>query len=77
MLLYPVFCSFVLNHVPLFAKGFEAFRLGIRPSGAIASDIGVLWVGSVQVISRDEIKKNMERICNENKKLGKTKYLGL
>ena len=44
MLLYPVFCSFVLNHVPLFAKGFEAFRLGIRPSGAIASDIGVLWV---------------------------------
>ena len=45
MLLYPVFCSFVLNHVPLFAKGFEAVRLGIRPSGAIASDIGVLWVG--------------------------------
>ena len=39
------FCSFVLNHVPLFAKGFEAFRLGIRPSGAIASDIGALWVG--------------------------------
>ena len=54
MLLYPVFCSFVLNHVPLFAKGFEAFRLGIRPSGAIASDIGVLWVGDVLAFCNKE-----------------------
>ena len=57
MLLYPVFCSFVLNHVPLFAKGFEAFRLGIRPCGAIASDIGVLWVGEWDF--SDAIKKKI------------------
>ena len=61
MLLYPVFCSFVLNHVPLFAKGFEAFRLGIRPRGAIASDIGVLWVGKMRVSGRGK-KEDLRRI---------------
>jgi len=52
MLLYPVFCSFVLNHVPLFAKGFEAFRLGMQWRGAMGSDIGVLWVGRVGLFGR-------------------------
>ena len=61
MLLYPVFCSFVLNHVPLFAKGFEAFRLGIRPSGAISSDIGVLWVGRVGLFGRHK-KEDLSNI---------------
>ena len=47
----------MLNYVPLFAKGFEAFRLGIRPSGAIASDIGVLWVGDLDfyILQKDVI----------------------
>ena len=57
MLLYPVFCSFVLNHVPLFAKGFEAFRLGMQWRGAMGSDIGVLWVG--QCDFSDAIKKKI------------------
>ena len=49
----------MLNHVPLFAKGFEAFRLGIRPRGAIASDIGVLWVGLKRIVNLDNILQNL------------------
>ena len=45
MLLCPALCLFVLNHAALFAKGFEAFRLGMQWRGAMGSDIGVLWVG--------------------------------
>ena len=53
MLLYPVFCSFVLNYVPLFAKRFEAFRLGMQWRGAMGSDIGVLWVVGILTNDRD------------------------
>ena len=77
MLLYPVFFSLVLNHVRLFAKGFEAFRLGIRPSGAIASDIGALWVGQARLFRRDKKEEFVNwviKMCGIIAILGQSDY---